>query len=136
MTPNLRYNKRMTAKLLKAAPKDDDRRGLLNIKWHLDNDKSIFGLFRLGWFKSDVFLLQKLDDLYRLVVPEKNGLCHFYIIDDIETFIDYLGIQELKIDNMNTDEVLTELELTKECPSTGIIVIDEERIYVYDHTNY
>lgn len=137
MTPNLRYNKKFTRRLIKAMPKDDERVSLLTIDWHNENGTDVFGLCCEGWFKSTLFFLQKLDeDKYRLVVSDGSPLCSFYLIDDIATFVDFIGVKRLELDDK--ENVRDALEHTKCVPNTGLLIIDTENneIHIYDHKNY
>lgn len=135
MTPNLRYNKKITSKLINAIPKAEDKVNLMSVNWNIDNKQKIYGLIKMGWFKSTVFYLQKIDEeRFRLVVSSGSPLCHFYIIDDINEFMKYIGVQLLDFDN--TEDLSEALEKSKEFPNTGIIVIENGEIYVYDHENY
>jgi len=137
MTPNLRFNRKVSKMLIHAIPKDHEKTNLHHIEWNFQNHTNkIFGLEKLGLFKSKLFLLQRLENgQYRLIVPSGTGpLCSFYIIDDIERFIDIIGIKVVSEDG--DPSLLAALEETKMVPHTGLIYIEGETIYVYDHTNY
>lgn len=137
MTPNLRFNKKLTKKLLKASPKEKDKVSLLSINWNLQNSNKIYGLENIGLFKTTAFFLQLVDDnMYRLVISDGSPLCGFYIIDDIESFIDFIGIQVIEADEEDVENINQALELSKSFPNTGIIVVDDGRIFVYEHSNY
>lgn len=139
MTPNLRYNKRMTAKLIKAAPKEREKVSLLSAEWNIENRKHVYGLIHWGLLRNDVFYFQKYDEgLYRLIYMEDNYECHCYIIDDIEQFMDFIGISIINLDDKEepSGDLLDALDSLKELPHTGIIVINEGRIFVYEHHNY
>lgn len=137
MTPNLRFNKKLTKKLLKASPKEKDKVSLLSINWNLQNSNKIYGLENIGLFKTTAFFLQLVDDnMYRLVISDGSPLCSFYIIDDIESFIDFIGIQVIETDEEEAENINQALELSKNFPNTGIIVVDDGRIFVYEHSNY
>lgn len=137
MTPNLRFNKKLTKKLLKASPKEKDKVSLLSINWNLQNSNKIYGLENIGLFKTTAFFLQLVDDnMYRLVISDGSPLCGFYIIDDIESFIDFIGIQVIETDEEEAENINQALELSKNFPNTGIIVVDDGRIFVYEHSNY
>jgi hypothetical protein len=135
MTPNLRFNKSLTRKLLKSSPAKEDRSSLLTVNWNIDNKTKVFGSCDIGWFKSTMFFLQKMEeDRFRLVVSDGNPLCKFFLIDDIEKFLDVIGVQILDMEN--TDNVIEALEQTAVCPNCGIIVVENEEVYVYEHENY
>jgi len=89
----------------------------------------------MGLFKSQVSILQRLENgQYRLIVSEKQPLCSFYLIDDIERFLDVIGVKVLFEDG--APDMIGAIEETKIVPNTGLIYLDGETIYVYDHTNY
>lgn len=137
MTPNLRFNKKLTKKLLKASPKEKDKVSLLSINWNLQNSNKIYGLENIGLFKTTAFFLQLVDDnMYRLVISDGSPLCGFYIIDDIENFIDFIGIRVIEADEEDAENINQALELSKSFPNTGIIVVDDGRVFVYEHSNY
>ena len=137
MTPKLRFNKKLTKKLLKASPKEKDKVSLLSINWNLQNSNKIYGLENIGLFKTTAFFLQLVDDnMYRLVISDGSPLCGFYIIDDIESFIDFIGIQVIEADEEDAENINQALELSKSFPNTGIIVVDDGRVFVYEHSNY
>lgn len=136
MTPNLRYNKKMTAKLVKAAPEEENKVSLMSVDWGIENKNHIYGLIKYGWFRNTVFYFQKYEeDLYRLIYMEDDYRCHCYIIDDIDAFMDFIGIEILEVEE-NQDKLIEALDNLKSLPHTGIIVIDEGRIYVYEHNSY
>lgn len=137
MTPNLRFNKKLTKLLLKSIPDDDEKLMLSTIDWQFDHGNTIIGSWANGWFgKNTIFILTRGDNnLYRLVVGGAKGIYGIYIIDNIDRYTDYIGVE--KLDLQNTEELLNALKEINELPSTGIIIINEEdKIFVYDHANY
>lgn len=136
MTPNLRYNKKITGKIIKASPSKENRVSLLNINWGLDNTNNVYGLrVKKGLFKrSAVFLQRENETHFRLIVPGKGVLCNFYIIDNIEEFLDFVGLE--KLDMEEPDRIRQAIEQTLSVPNTGIISIEDGALYVYDHSNY
>ena len=134
MTPNLRLNKKITKQIINASPRKENQRSLMNINWEIDNHKTIFGL-RLGFIKKRAAFLQKMEEnRFRLVVPGKGILCNFYIIDNIEDFINLIGIE--KLDMLEPERIAEALKETSSTPNTGIIMVIEDELYVYDHSNY
>ena len=101
MTPNLRYNKSLTRKLIKAIPKEKNNITLSNIEWNMENQNNVYGLKYHGLFRSTIFFLQRVNEVeYRLVIPEGSyPVCNFYIIDNIEAFLDIIGVEILELDN-------------------------------------
>ena len=134
MTPNLRLNKKITKQIINASPRKENQRSLMNINWEIDNHKTIFGL-RLGFIKKRAAFLQKIEEnRFRLVVPGKGILCNFYIIDNIEDFINLIGIE--KLDMLEPERIAEALKETSSTPNTGIIMVIGDELYVYDHSNY
>lgn len=134
MTPNLRLNKKITKQIINASPRKENQRSLMNINWEIDNHKTIFGL-RLGFIKKRAAFLQKMEEnRFRLVVPGKGILCNFYIIDNIEDFINLIGIEQL--DMLEPERIAEALKETSSTPNTGIIMVIGDELYVYDHSNY
>lgn len=131
--PNLRFNKHLTKKLIKSSPKE--RINSQTVKWHLENSNQNFGSFVNGPLSTVLFIIQQVEeDRYRLVVAKSNGFCGIYLIDNIDLYLDYIGAEKLEM--IDEEEAAKVLEATKILPSSGIIYIDEKKIFVYDHTNY
>lgn len=135
MTPNLRFNKKLTRKLIKAIPKDNFKPTLLSIEWNMENGNNVYGLMYEGLFKGTTFFLQRTEpNRYRLVVSDGSPLCSFYIIDDIEKFLDVVGVEVLDLEDATG--VRKALEETIIVPNTGIVMVDDNEVYVYEHSNY
>ena len=135
MTPNLRLNKKLTRQLINSSPNEEDKSSLLTINWNIDNQTKVFGSYYQGWFKSTMFFLQKIEeDRFRLVVSDGNPLCKFYLIDNIEEFVETIGVQILDMEN--TDAVIEALEQTASIPNCGIVLIEDGEVFVYEHENY
>ena len=135
MTPNLRFNKKLTHKLIKAIPKDSFKPTLLSIEWNMENGNNVYGLMYAGLFKGTTFFLQRTEpNRYRLVVSDGSPLCSFYIIDDIEKFLDVVGVEVLDLEN--AEDIRAALEETLIVPNTGIIIVDNDEVFIYEHENY
>ena len=135
MTPNLRLNKKLTRQLINSSPREDDRSSLLTVNWNIDNQTKVFGSYYQGWFKSTMFFLQKIEeDRFRLVVSDGNPICRFYLIDNIEEYLETVGAEILEMEN--TDNVIEALEQTVSIPNCGIILVEDGEVYVYEHENY
>ena len=135
MTPNLRFNKKLTRKLIKAIPKDSFKPTLLSIEWNMENGNNVYGLMYTGLFKGTTFLLQRTEpNRYRLVASDGSPLCSFYIIDDIEKFLDVIGVEVLDLEN--AEDIRAALEETLIVPNTGIIIVDNDEVFIYEHENY
>ncbi len=136
MTPNLRFNKKITKKLLKSIPDTEDKLNPQTIIWNMENSNRVYGSWSKDIFgKTTIFMLYQFKpNLYRLVVSNEKGLTSLYLIDNIEDYLEFIGAQELELQNQ--DEIIKALDQTSVLPNTGIICIDEEKIFVYDHANY
>lgn len=136
MTPNLRFNKKITKKLLKSIPNTEDKLNPQTIIWNMKNSNRVYGSWSKDIFgKITIFMLYQFKpNLYRLVVSNEKGLTSLYLIDNIEDYLEFIGAQELELQNQ--DEIIKALDQTSVLPNTGIICIDEEKIFVYDHANY
>lgn len=131
--PNLRFNKGLTRKLIKSSPKE--KLNSNTIKWHLENDDKLYGSFADNIFGTTLFFIQYDGvDRYRLIVAKSNGFLGIYLIDDIDSYLEYIGAERLE---MTDDESVSgAIDAALTLPNTGIIKISDEKIYVYDHTNY
>jgi len=135
MTPNLRFNKYITKKLLssKSAQPLTPHSVVWNVKNHPENT---YGTYLDTLFNTWMFIIQPYDVGHRLVILHNKGVYGLYLIDDLEKYAKALPVGML---NQGIDEVLAKAfgEL-KQHPNTGIWEIDEneEKIYLYDHKNY
>lgn len=136
MTPNLRFNKKITKKLLKSIPDTEDKLNPQTIIWNMENSNRVYGSWSKDIFgKTTIFMLYQFKpNLYRLVVSNEKGLTSLYLIDNIEDYLEFIGAQELELQNQG--EIIKALDQISVLPNTGIICIDEEKIFVYDHANY
>lgn len=137
MTPNLRFNKKITRKLINSSPDEEERLNPQTVIWNLENsDNKIYGSWYKNIFgKTTIFIIYKFkENLYRLVVSNETGLHALYLIDNIDDYLKTVGAQELEIQNQ--ESILIALEHTSKLPNTGIVCVDEEKIFVYDHTDY
>lgn len=138
MTPNLRYNKRLTKRLVKGAPSEDEKVVFTSVKWHLENETDrLFGIRYDGLIGKGItfFLQRKEEDTYRLVVADNQPLCGFFLIDDIERFMEVIGVEIL--DMIEPEKLAQSLRDTEICPNTGIVKIDEDgKVFIYEHSNY
>lgn len=132
MTPNLRFNKKMTKRLIASTPENNLRKNKINLDWSMENTNHIYGSYYKGLFKVNLFIIQKKsEDMYRLIIVDNKGIYGFYIIDDIEEYLDFIGVEELEFDNQM--EVIEAIKGTTNYPNTGIINIDEGKIFIYEH---
>lgn len=136
MTPNLRFNRKMTKKLLKSTPPEEEKLSTQTILWNIENSNRFYGSWSKNiWGKTTIFMIHKFkEDLYRLIVTNEKGLVSLYLIDNISDYLNYIGAEELAM--TNGEELLQAIEQIKVMPNTGIICIDKDKIFVYDHSNY
>lgn len=140
MTPNLRLNKKLTRQLNKIHLDEEDDMSMIGVEWNMNYGKRILGCYYHTLLFNFLFFLQRNEEgQYRLIGGTGKN-CKFYIIDDIEAFVEHIGIcmLDLKFD-FNEDkvkEMTKALQDTQELPCQGVIVIEEGRAYVYEHYNY
>lgn len=135
MTPNFRFNKKLTKSLLKSIPCEEEKLIKQTIDWNLDQGNVILGSWSDGWFGNNtIFILLRRGENYCLVIGGNKGIYGIYMIDDINEYIDYIGIE--KLDLINTEELLSALKNIEDFPLNGIIVINEEKIFIYDYKDY
>ena len=132
MTLNLRFNKSLTKKLIKSIPCEENKKNKKSLDWALENTNKLYGSFCSSMFGISLFIIQKKsEDMYRIIASNNKGLYGFYIIDDINEYLDFIGVEELFFDNQELISAI--IEETLEYPNTGIINIDDGRIFVYEH---
>lgn len=135
MIPNLRFNKKVSKELIKASIPAEHRIKLHSIEWNFENGDKVYGLIYQGWFKKAVYFLQRIDEeRYRLVRVDGGPMCDFYLITDIDQFLELIGVEILDLPDPN--KIRTAFEGTIDVPNSGIILIEEGELYVYDHKNY
>ena len=119
MTPNLRFDRKITKKLLKSIPDKEDRITPQTILWGIDNTNNIYGSWSEDIFgRTTIFIIYKFkENLYRLVVSNEKGLVSLYLIDNIDDYLDFIGGQVLELQNHN--EIVKALDQTNELPNTG-----------------
>ena len=101
----------------------------------MENGNNIYGLTYTGLFKGTMFFLQRTEpNKYRLVVSDGSPLCSFYLIDNIEKFLQIIGVEVLELEN--SSDVKKALEETIIVPNTGIITVEDDGVFVYEHENY
>ena len=132
MTPNLRFNKSLTKKLIKSIPCEENKKNKNSLDWALENTNKLYGSFYSSVFGISLFIIQKKsEDMYRIIASNNKGVYGFYIIDDINEYLNFIGVEELFFDNQELISAI--IEETLEYPNTGIINIDDGRIFIYEH---
>ena len=134
MTPNLRFDKSLTKKLLKSSK--GERLSSMSIKWNLENNPDkIYGSYYTNLFGTVYgFFIQRIDEeTYRLVMITSKGKIMLFIIDDIDLYLEQIVVQELFVQNKQImADVFAE---TKKLLSAGLVVIEEDKTYIYVHSN-
>lgn len=134
MTPNLRFDKSLTKKLLKSSK--GERLSPMSIKWNLENNPDkIYGSYYTNLFGTVYgFFIQRIDEeTYRLVMITSKGKIMLFIIDDIDLYLEQITVQELFV--QNTQIMADVFAETKKLLSAGLVVIEEDKTYIYVHSN-
>jgi hypothetical protein len=134
MTPNLRFDKSLTKKLLKSSK--GERLSSMSIKWNLENNPDkIYGSYYTNLFGTVYgFFIQRIDEeTYRLVMITSKGKIMLFIIDDIDLYLEQITVQELFV--QNTQIMADVFAETKKLLSAGLVVIEEDKTYIYVHSN-
>ena len=125
----LDFNKKRTKQLIKASRLATGMTKL-RLDWLEENKHSACGAIYEPWFSSNVvFIVTSYNNDYKLLCSQDDDLS-IYLIEDIEEFLNFVDIDEL----VCTDkQVLTSaLESVKPLPATGVAVIQNEKIFLYD----
>ena len=134
MTPNLRFDKSLTKKLLKSSK--GERLSSMSIKWNLENNPDkIYGSYYTNLFGTVYgFFVQRIDEeTYRLIMITSKGKIMLFIIDDIDLYLEQITVQELFV--QNTQIMADVFAETKKLLSAGLVVIEEDKTYIYVHSN-
>lgn len=128
--PNLRLNKKITKKILQSRVDDGVR--LITINWGMENNNKLYGSYKAGLFKTWVMAIHKTeDDVYRLLMSDGNKFFEVYSIEDIDEYLELVGAIELPLEDKNAAEKI--IQEADNIPSSGLILVREGRLYVYDH---
>lgn len=145
---DLRFNRKNTRLLLKgSAVLGDYRLSVLRLNWLLDQDKMVGCIYRrnivfriinriIGYIfprllKNDIaFYIIRNGNEYRLVSLFDN-FPSIYIIDDIEAFVEMIGLDEL-VSDASEDEIILAKNKIAELPPTGVLQIHMDKLYLYD----
>lgn len=138
MTIDLRLNDKETGRLRKAKVKPEDKMSLYGVEWNIDNSNKILGCFHRSLIDPSIFYLIKTqDDIYRLIGGRGKDVA-FYIIDDIEKFVEVVGVCAINIMLHLTEEdteifnLLDKIKKDPEVPAHGIITIEEGEVFIYE----
>lgn len=123
------FNKKATKRLIKSNP-NGTHMTKLRLDWLLDDGRvcgclcnNIFGR------NTDIFLIQKVDDTYRLIHDDCRGL-YIYLILDIEEFLKYVSVEELYCSDQ--DAVRDIIESTATFTPGGTVEIQDDKIFMLD----
>lgn len=134
MTPNLRFDKSLTKKLLKSSK--GEKLNATSIKWNLENNPDkIYGSYYTNLFGTVYgFFIQRIDEeTYRMVMITSKGKMMLFIIDDINLYLEQITVQELFVQNKQL--MIDVFAETKKLLSAGLVVIEEDKTYIYVHSN-
>ena len=128
---DLRFNRKNTRLLLKgSAALKGYRLSVLRLNWLLDQDKMV-GCICPRWFRNDIaFYIIRNGNEYRLVSLFDN-FPSIYIIDDIEAFVEMIGLDEL-VSDASEDEIILAKNKIAELPPTGVLQVHMDKLYLYD----
>ena len=125
----LELNKKNTKYLIQASALIPNT-NKAHIDWDIDNNHAIYGCLYFGWFKKRrAFLLEKYEDRYRLITSSKTRI-YIYLIEDVDIFFENINVGEIEIDGQQ--QLFEELEYIKTLPSTGILSIAGDKLFLYD----
>lgn len=128
--PNLRLNKKITKKILQSRVDNGVR--LITINWGMENNNKLYGSYKAGLFKTWVMAIHKTeDDVYRLLISDGSKFFEIYSIEDIDEYLELVGAIELPLEDKNAAEKI--IREADNIPSSGLILVREGRLYVYDH---
>ncbi len=134
MTPNLRFDKSLTKKLLKSSK--GEKLSTMSIKWNLENNPDkIYGSYYTNLFGTVYgFFIQRIDEeTYRMVMITSKGKMMLFIIDDIDLYLEQITVQELFVENKQL--MIDVFAETKKLLSAGLVVVEEDKTYIYVHSN-
>lgn len=134
MTPNLRFDKSLTKKLLKSSK--GEKLSTMSIKWNLENNPDkIYGSYYTNLLGTVYgFFIQRIDEeTYRMVMITSKGKMMLFIIDDIDLYLEQITVQELFVENKQL--MIDVFAETKKLLSAGLVVVEEDKTYIYVHSN-
>lgn len=125
----LNFNKKITKQLIKASNKAEGMTKC-RLDWLEENKQSICGNIYENWFSGNtVFIVSGFGNEYKLFCSRNDELS-IYLIEDIEEFLKFIKIGELM--STNKEAMVKALNNIKPLPATGIVVIQNDKIFLYD----
>lgn len=129
----LDFNKKRTKTLIKAS-RSAAGMTRLRLDWLEQNKQSVCGNIYESWFSDNtVFVVTSYKNEYKLICSKRNELA-IYLIEDIEEFLKFINIDELV--SIDQDAMTKALENVKPLPATGVAIIQNDKLFLYDFRGY
>ena len=125
----LDFNKKKTKQLIKASHIATGM-SKYRLDWLEENKRSVCGTIYESWFSGNtVFIVTNYENEYKLICSHGDELA-IYLIEDIEEFLNFINIGELM--STNKEAMVKALNDVKPLPATGVVVIQNDKIFLYD----
>jgi hypothetical protein len=125
----LDFNKKKTKQLIKASHIATGM-SKYRLDWLEENKRSVCGTIYESWFSGNtVFVVTRYENEYKLICSHLDELS-IYLIEDIAEFLDFIKIEELE--SSNKGALVKALDNVKPLPATGVVVIQNNKIFLYD----
>ena len=129
----LDFNRKRTKALIKASQSAEGMTKL-RLDWLEQNKQSVCGNIYESWFSDNtVFVVTSYGNEYKLICSKRNELA-IYLIEDIEEFLKFINIDELV--SVDQDAMTKALENVKPLPATGVAIIQNDKLFLYDFRGY
>lgn len=129
----LDFNKKRTKTLIKASQSAEGMTKL-RLDWLEQNKQSVCGNIYESWFSDNtVFVVTSYGNEYKLICSKRNELA-IYLIEDIEEFLKFINIGELV--SVDKGAMNRALENVRPLPATGVVVIQNNKLFLYDFRGY
>jgi hypothetical protein len=129
----LDFNRKRTKALIKASQSAEGMTKL-RLDWLEQNKQSVCGNIYESWFSDNtVFVVTSYGNEYKLICSKRNELA-IYLIEDIEEFLKFINIGELI--SVDKGAMNRALENVRPLPATGVVIIQNEKLFLYDFRGY
>lgn len=129
----LDFNRKRTKTLIKASQSAEGMTKL-RLDWLEQNKQSVCGNIYESWFSDNtVFVVTSYGNEYKLICSKRNELA-IYLIEDIEEFLKFINIGELI--SVDKGAMNRALENVRPLPATGVVIIQNEKLFLYDFRGY
>lgn len=129
----LDFNRKRTKALIKAS-RSAEGMTKLRLDWLEQNKQSVCGNIYESWFSDNtVFVVTSYGNEYKLICSKRNELA-IYLIEDIEEFLKFINIGELI--SVDKGAMNRALENVRPLPATGVVIIQNEKLFLYDFRGY